>query len=113
MAPAAPVSSMIEAGLLEADPLGFGVVTGQNGEAMVGGRARRDLFVIGTLCKPRRWESTAVPELRVQAAGVGRALFEHRAYCGTPVPRLDSHDLDEIAWAQPAPEPADSPPTDL
>jgi hypothetical protein len=30
---------MIEAGLLEADPLGLGVVTGPNGEAMVGGRA--------------------------------------------------------------------------
>jgi hypothetical protein len=32
--------------------------------------------VIGTLCKPQQWESTAVPELRVQAASVAPALFE-------------------------------------
>jgi uncharacterized NAD(P)/FAD-binding protein YdhS len=43
---------------------------------VVGDRTRRDLFAIGTLCKPQQWKSTAVPELRVQAARVEGALFE-------------------------------------
>jgi uncharacterized NAD(P)/FAD-binding protein YdhS len=34
-----------------------------------------DLFVVGTLRKPAVWESTAVPELRVQAAAVAKAIL--------------------------------------
>ncbi len=55
-----------------------------------------DLFVVGTLRKPAHWESTAVPELRNQAAesaqGVFKVLMEryclddpaHRAGCHVP-----------------------------
>ncbi|HET9620210.1 MAG TPA: hypothetical protein VFP84_02505, partial [Kofleriaceae bacterium] len=76
--PAPPIAGLIAAGALEADPLGLGVVTGERGEAIAGGRPRDDLFVIGTLCKPRLWESTAVPELRAQAEIVARALVAGR-----------------------------------
>jgi uncharacterized NAD(P)/FAD-binding protein YdhS len=36
-----------------------------------------DLFVIGTLRKPSVWESTAVPELRNQAAAVAECVLAH------------------------------------
>jgi uncharacterized NAD(P)/FAD-binding protein YdhS len=73
--PAPPLDGLIRAGVLAPDPLGLGVITGADGEAIAGGRPRDDLFVIGTLCKPRLWESTAVPELRVQAERAARAVL--------------------------------------
>jgi uncharacterized NAD(P)/FAD-binding protein YdhS len=74
-APAPPLDTLIAAGVLATDPLGLGVITGAHGEAITDGRPRADLFVIGTLCKPRLWESTAVPELRGQAEVVARAVL--------------------------------------
>lgn len=78
-APAPPLDTLIAAGVLALDPLGLGVVTGAHGEAISGGHVRDDLFVIGTLCKPRLWESTAVPELRVQAEVVAKAVLDRLA----------------------------------
>ena len=34
-----------------------------------------DLFIVGTLRKPAYWESTAVPELRSQAATAAEGVF--------------------------------------
>jgi uncharacterized NAD(P)/FAD-binding protein YdhS len=34
-----------------------------------------DLFIVGTLRKPALWESTAVPELRTQAAVVAERII--------------------------------------
>lgn len=68
------VRSLVEGGFLELDALGLGVRTDGAGRALVSGVARSDLLVVGTLRKADSWESTAVPELRVQAAEVGRTL---------------------------------------
>lgn len=35
-----------------------------------------DLMVVGTLRKPMAWESTAVPELRSQAAAVADQIVQ-------------------------------------
>jgi uncharacterized NAD(P)/FAD-binding protein YdhS len=40
-----------------------------------------DLFVVGTLRKPACWESTAVPELRQQAAAVAEGVLGWAAKC--------------------------------
>jgi uncharacterized NAD(P)/FAD-binding protein YdhS len=63
-------------GIARADPLGLGVVTTADG-ALVGadGEASSCLFLVGPLRKAQLWESTAVPELRVQAANMARTLL--------------------------------------
>ena len=65
------IGSLLVHGWLRPDELGLGVETGADGNAIdAEGREVPDLFVVGTLRKPAFWESTAVPELRNQAAVV-------------------------------------------
>jgi len=70
------IASLLMSGDLRADRLGLGIETDSHGRARaVDGRVANDLLLVGTLRKPDCWESTAVPELRVQAAEVaGLAL---------------------------------------
>jgi uncharacterized NAD(P)/FAD-binding protein YdhS len=70
------IGSLLVHGWLSVDPLGLGVRTTAAGEAVDSqSRPVSDLFVVGTLRKPAVWESTAVPELRVQAAAVAKAIL--------------------------------------
>lgn len=70
------IGSLLIDGWLRADELNLGLETMPDGAAIDrSGREVSDLFIVGTLRKPQFWESTAVPELRQQAAGVaGRVL---------------------------------------
>jgi uncharacterized NAD(P)/FAD-binding protein YdhS/predicted metal-dependent enzyme (double-stranded beta helix superfamily) len=70
------IGSLLVDGWLVPDELGLGLKTTEAGHA-VGeeGREADDLFVVGTLRKPQFWESTAVPELRVQAAAIAHQAF--------------------------------------
>jgi uncharacterized NAD(P)/FAD-binding protein YdhS len=71
------VGSLIVSGLLQPDELALGVETAANGNAIAeDGREVPDLFVVGTLRKPASWESTAVPELRNQAAAVSDCVIK-------------------------------------
>ncbi|HEY0332658.1 MAG TPA: FAD/NAD(P)-binding protein [Stenotrophomonas sp.] len=71
------VAGMREAGLLEADPLGLGVVVDEDLRAHdASGRAQHGLYVIGPLLRGHLWEITAVPELRVAARRLARHLLE-------------------------------------
>lgn len=64
-----PLDSLVSDGLLQLDALGMGVATSADGRVLDAcGRARDNLIAVGTLRKARDWESTAVPELRQQAA---------------------------------------------
>ena len=65
------VQSLVDGGHVAPDPLGLGLLTDDQGR---GGRP--DLVVVGTLRKPAAWESTAVPELRIQAHAAAHALLE-------------------------------------
>jgi uncharacterized NAD(P)/FAD-binding protein YdhS len=69
------IGSLLIQGLLSADELNLGVRTTPTGNA-IGSDASPvpDLFVVGTLRKPDLWETTAVPELRLQAADTARAV---------------------------------------
>jgi uncharacterized NAD(P)/FAD-binding protein YdhS len=69
------VGSLLVAGWLRPDELGLGIETTPAGSTVAAdGRAVPDLFVVGTLRKPACWESTAVPELRDQAAAVAEEV---------------------------------------
>lgn len=70
------IGSLLNLGLICVDELCLGIKTTNDGNAMdASGREVPDLFAIGTLRKPLLWESTAVPELREQAAKVAKRLI--------------------------------------
>jgi uncharacterized NAD(P)/FAD-binding protein YdhS len=77
------IGSLLVHGWLCSDELSLGIETGARGNAVdASGDEVGDLFVVGTLRKPSFWESTAVPELRNQAAAVAERVSEllsHRA----------------------------------
>lgn len=81
------IGSLLVDGWLKPDELGLGVETAADGAAIGrDGREAADLLVVGTLRKPAVWESTAVPELRAQAAVVAQRIIE-RPLCGATVGR--------------------------
>jgi len=70
------IGSLLVDGLVRPDELGLGIETTAEGNAIDGhGQPVPDLYVVGTLRKPALWESTAVPELRSQAAAVAENLL--------------------------------------
>ncbi|WP_254509371.1 FAD/NAD(P)-binding protein [Anatilimnocola floriformis] len=65
------IGSLLIHGWVQPDPLALGLETTVDGEIVDSqGTTASNLFVVGTLRKPISWESTAVPELRAQAATV-------------------------------------------
>lgn len=84
------VTGLIDAGCLEADSLGLGVRSDPEGRALVEGRVIEDLVVVGSLRKADVWESTAVPELRLQAAQAADAI-SHRLTAVRVRARMQSH----------------------
>ncbi|MGL4422661.1 MAG: FAD/NAD(P)-binding protein, partial [Gemmataceae bacterium] len=73
------VGSLLVHGWLARDPLSLGIITTPEGGARsADGALVPDLFIVGTLRKPGLWESTAVPELRQQAALVATQLVVQR-----------------------------------
>jgi len=71
------IGSLLVHGWVRPDELALGLDTNAEGNAIdAQGVAAQDLFVVGTLRKPSLWETTAVPELRNQAAGVAERILE-------------------------------------
>lgn len=69
------LKNLFELGLVRQDSLSLGLDTDQSGALVdVNGIASRSLFTVGSLRKGLLWESTAVPELRVQAASLADHL---------------------------------------
>lgn len=70
------VGSLLVSGVLRPDELRLGIESTLQGNAISAeGREVPDLFLVGTLRKSTDWESTAVPELRVQAAAVAENVL--------------------------------------
>jgi uncharacterized NAD(P)/FAD-binding protein YdhS len=90
------VASLLVSGLLRQDELALGVETTSDGNAIdAEGRTVHDLFVVGTLRKPGLWESTAVPELRNQAAAAAEGVLMrvlHALFCRTSSVRESGSD---------------------
>ncbi len=71
------VTSLIDRELVSPDPLGLGVEVTMDGAVIDAGAVpATDFFALGGLRKGLLWESTAVPELRAQAAALARLLLE-------------------------------------
>lgn len=72
------IGSLLVHGWLRPDELALGLETTPEGNAIdAEGDAISDLFVVGTLRKPSLWESTAVPELRTQAASAAECVLNY------------------------------------
>lgn len=69
------VANLLERGLARTDALALGLDTDERG-ALIGsdGRASNVLFTLGPALKGKLWETTAVPELRVQARDLAQRL---------------------------------------
>jgi len=60
--------SLLAQGIAVADPLGLGIRTDERGALIdASGRVSGTLYYVGPMLRPRYWETTAVPELRVHA----------------------------------------------
>lgn len=72
------IGSLLHAGWVTQDQLGLGLMTDGAGCAIdAKGQVLKELLVAGTLRKAQLWESTAVPELRLQAAQVAEQCVAH------------------------------------
>ena len=70
------IGSLLVSGVVRPDELSLGIETTLNGNAIAAdGREAADLFLVGTLRKSTDWESTAVPELRNQAAAAAEGVL--------------------------------------
>ncbi|WFB06368.1 FAD/NAD(P)-binding protein [Streptomyces sp. LX-29] len=66
---------LLAAGFAVPGPLGIGVATEDGRLRDAEGRAERPLFTLGAPRRGELWETTAIPELRVQARAVAEALL--------------------------------------
>jgi uncharacterized NAD(P)/FAD-binding protein YdhS len=67
--------SLFAQGLAQPDPLFLGLDTDEHGGLIdYNGRASYTLFAIGPMRKGSLWETTAVPEIRTQAAEIARCI---------------------------------------
>lgn len=68
------IGSLLRSGLASTDELGMGIRTDDDGRLAAGTGA--PIWLVGALRRGDLWESTAVPELRVQAARAADSIVE-------------------------------------
>jgi uncharacterized NAD(P)/FAD-binding protein YdhS len=66
------LESAVSAGLAQYDPLGLGLDVDPEGRTASGA----NVWALGPLCRGARWETTAIPEIRVQAARIAEGILE-------------------------------------
>ena len=64
------LKSLLANKCIQPDEMGMGLSVSENGVALVDGKPTQSLFLIGPLRKGTLWETTAIPEIRVQAQKV-------------------------------------------
>ena len=70
------LGSLLEQGLGQTDGLGMGLAADAEGALVdAHGHASRTLFTLGPLRRGELWESSAIPEIRAQAAALARQLM--------------------------------------
>jgi uncharacterized NAD(P)/FAD-binding protein YdhS len=73
------IDGLLADGLAQADPLGLGLRTADDGALLDrAGHPSTSMFTLGSTRRGDLWESTAVPELRVQAARLAERLLQER-----------------------------------
>jgi uncharacterized NAD(P)/FAD-binding protein YdhS len=74
------IGGLLDDGLVRPDELGLGLDVADGGRCIaLGGNPSPGLYTIGPLCKGALWETTAVPEIREQAAVLARHLLSESA----------------------------------
>lgn len=73
------VASLLEGGVIERDPLGLGVCTDGHGRLIGRDGYVPRAYTVGPWRIAEQWESTAVPELREQAASTAGAIADDLA----------------------------------
>jgi uncharacterized NAD(P)/FAD-binding protein YdhS len=69
--------SLIAQGMVVPDAFGVGIMTDEFGAALgASGRVAGNLYYIGPMLRPRYWETTAVPELRLHAERLAYRLSQ-------------------------------------
>lgn len=63
------IESLVAQRMTEYDPLDLGLMADERGATRTSG-----LYALGPLCRGCRWETTAVPEIRVQAETIAREI---------------------------------------
>ena len=67
---------LLDAGLVRPDPLRLGLDVGRSGAVRdAHGRPASDIVALGPLLRGSRYETTAIPEIRDQAAALARHLL--------------------------------------
>ena len=75
--PSRLIRALLDHGLVQPGPLALGLDATETGALIAAdGRTHEHLFAIGPLLKDHLWETTAVRELRVQAAELARRLID-------------------------------------
>jgi uncharacterized NAD(P)/FAD-binding protein YdhS len=70
------LDGLLRAGIAQADPFGLGLRTAGDGALIASdGTVSTRIFTLGSARRGDLWESTAVPELRVQAARLAERLI--------------------------------------
>lgn len=72
------IDGLVESGLAVHDPLGLGVQTSAEGRLVTRPGCEAAIWCVGWLRRGELWESTAVPELKVQAAEVAKGILSRR-----------------------------------
>ena len=74
------IASLLHTGQAAEDALGLGIAADAHGRVLgANGQPTPGLLVVGTLRRPALWESTAVPELRAQAAEAATVIADAAA----------------------------------
>ncbi|MEV0385561.1 FAD/NAD(P)-binding protein [Nonomuraea sp. NPDC050643] len=80
------LAGLVAAGTARPDPLRLGLDTGPDGAVLdAAGRPSERLFAVGPLLRGTLYETTAVPEIRAQAAALAPRLVEAAASVATRV----------------------------
>lgn len=86
------IADLREQGLLQPDELGLGVLTDDNGGLIDSAdRLVAGLYTLGPPRKGQLWETTAVPEIRVQAQALARRLVSERVEIPIAASSGDAH----------------------
>jgi uncharacterized NAD(P)/FAD-binding protein YdhS len=88
------LDSLFAQGLVRQDSLSLSMDTDENGSMLdLNGRPSQGLYTIGPARKGRLWESTAVPELRVQAAALADHLLNNELRSEGDSPEMEPVEL--------------------
>jgi uncharacterized NAD(P)/FAD-binding protein YdhS len=68
------IASLLRTGTIRPHPVGLGLECTPDGRVLSAGAPRPPLWVVGALRQGELWETTAIPEIRVQAAEVAHAV---------------------------------------